>query len=277
MLTGDPALGLRCGLRASESAFDLMAPLMGHVSTLRHGVRETRRFQALAFDGAYLHLSERVGLAHLRWEFPRADELTDRCLAEFLTAGLMRMLRAFGATRDDLHAVRFEHRRPSYYAAYAAAFEGKERFSAAVTGLEFNAQLLDRPNLHANPALQTLVHARAEQYLVRLSCPASLLDRLRMYLLNQSSVKIPDMTDAARDLGVSVRTLRRRLEEEGHSYRGLTQELQCERARAMLRDPEATLQAIADALGFADTASFHRAFKRWTGLTAAEYRQTRWR
>jgi AraC-like DNA-binding protein len=272
-LTGDQALGLRCGLSASDSAFDLLAPLIGHVPTLRHALQEIRQFQALAFDGACFHLTEGAGVACLRSEFPRSHESTDRSLAEFLVAGFMRMLRVFGCARADLYAARFEHRRPSYYHVYTEAFEGKERFSEPFTGVEFSAHLLDRPHLHANAVLQTLVHAEAEQRLSRLSRPANtgLIDRLRTYLLNQPG-RVPDMAVAARGLGVSVRTLRRRLADAGESYRGLTQEMQGERACMMLRNPDFTVQGVAAVLGFTDTTAFHRAFRRWTGLTACQDR-----
>jgi AraC-like DNA-binding protein len=276
-LTGDPALGLRCGLYASESAFDLLAPLVAHVPTLRHAIQETRQFQALAFDGAYVHLTERAGVARVRCEFPRSHDATDRSLAEFLTAGCMRMLRGFGCTREDFYAARFEHGCPvGYQHVYAEAFERKERFSQPFTGLEFSASLLDRPHLHANPTLQSLVHAQAEQRLGRLARPTDLIDRLRLYLRSQLAA-VPDMAVAARELGVSSRTLRRRLAEARQSYRALTQELQGERACTMLRNPDFTVQGVANALGFANTAAFHRAFRRWTGLTACEYRHERMR
>jgi AraC-like DNA-binding protein len=271
-LTGDPALGLRCAAHASEAAFDLLAPLVAHVLTLRHAIREASQFQALVFDGAHHHLTERAGVARVYCEFPRSHEATDRSLAEFLTAGLMRMLRGFGCTHSDFYAASFQHERPSYDYAYAEAFEGKARFSQEFTGVEFAARLLDRRHLHANPALQTLVRTQAEQRLGRLSRPASIIDRLRMYLLSQPSAQTPAMVVAARRLGVSVRTLRRRLAESGLSYRALTQKMQGERACMMLRNPDFSVQAVADALGFTNTDAFHRAFKRWTGRTAGEYR-----
>jgi AraC-like DNA-binding protein len=272
-LTSDPALGLRCGLHASESAFDLLAPLLSHVPTLRHAIREMKQFQALALDGVSVHLTQCTGVARLRCEWPRSHESTDRSLAELIMAGLLRMLRGFGCMRGELHAACFEYRRPAYDHVYAEAFERKERFSETFTGLEFAAELLDRPHLHANPMLQSLVRAQAEHRLGRLSRPAGVIDRLRMYLLTQPSARVPDMAVAARELGVSVRTLRRRLAEARQSYRGLTQDMQGDRACALLRNPDLSLQAVADALGFADTATFHRAFRRWTGLTACEYRQ----
>jgi AraC-like DNA-binding protein len=210
----------------------------------------------------------------LRWEFPRAHAASDRCVAEFLMAGTMRMLRAFGSGRGDLQKARFEHRTPPYHNLYSTIFEGKERFADQETSLEFAAHLLDRPHLHSNPALQTLIRAEVEQRLARVARPISLVDRLRVYLRNQPAARVPDMAIAAQDLGVSVRSLRRRLSEEGLSYRVLTQELQRDQACAMLRNSDFTLQGVAYALGFADAASFHRAFKRWTGVTACEYRGT---
>lgn len=270
--TGEPALALRCALDASDASFDLLAPLVAHVPTLRHAILVTRQFQSLAFDGAFMHLTERSGVARLQCEFPRSHEATDRSLADFLVAGLMRMLRRFGASRADVHAASFEHKRPPYAQAYTVAFEGKERFAQPFTGIEFAARLLDRPNLHANPRLQTVVHHEAEQRLQRLARPAGLVDRLRAYLTNQPAARLPDMAVAARALGVSVRSLRRRLSEANQSYRSITGEMQRERACMLLRNPDFTLQAVADAVGFADTAAFHRAFRRWTGRSACEYR-----
>ena len=271
-LTGDPAIGLRCALHATEAAFDLLAPLVAHVLTLRHAVQEAKQFQALIFDGADYVLTERAGVARVRCEFPRSNETSDRSLAEFLTAGLMRMLRGFRCPPSDFYAASFEHSRPLYHHVYAKAFDGKECFSQEFTGIEFAAHLLDRRHLYANPALQALVHAQAEQRLGRLSRPASVIDRLRIYLLNAQTARIPSMAVAARRLGVSVRTLRRRLAEAGENYRDLTQEMQGERACQMLRNPDFTLQSVGSALGFAHTAAFCRAFKRWTGRTALDYR-----
>jgi hypothetical protein len=62
-LTGEPAIGLRCGSCARESSFDLLAPLVAHVPTLRDAIRENRQFQGLFFGGVFLHLSEHTGVA----------------------------------------------------------------------------------------------------------------------------------------------------------------------------------------------------------------------
>lgn len=80
------------------------------------------------------------------------------------------------------------------------------------------------------------------------------------------------MAAAAKPLGLNARSLRRRLEEEGTSYRKLTQEVLYEAACSMLRNSDLTLKSVAHALGFADPTAFYHAFRLWSGLTPAEYR-----
>jgi AraC-like DNA-binding protein len=273
LLTAEPALGLLCGSSASEPSFELVAPLVSHARSLRHALELACQFHPLVLDGAALQVSERAGRAQVRCEFPRLEPMLDRGLAEFMVAGLLRMLLAFGGRRANVHEVCFAHARPAYHHAYTAAFKGSERFARPFTGIEFESRLLDRPHLHCQPELQALLHAHAERSLERLSRPKTFVERLQALLRTQARGRRPDMKRAARELGVSVRSLRRRLDEEGSSFRAVAQFSLQEAACSLLRNPELTVQATSHALGFADPTAFHRAFKRWTGLTPAEYRE----
>lgn len=274
-LTGEPAIGLLCGFEASECAFDLLAPLVSHVPTLRHAIQESNQFHALVIDGVRTRLTEVAGVARMQCDIPRAHDDTDRSVAEFVVGGLVRMLRLFGCSRMDLHAAYFEHRRPPRSHAYQRVFQGRQRFEQAFNGLDFSSQLLDRTHLHANPELQTAAHAQAEQQLHRLTVPVPFVDALRRWLVQQPAPGLPDMEAAARAFDLSVRSLRRRLTDEGVSYRALTQAMQAERACTMLRNPDSTLQGVAGALGFLDAGAFHRAFRRWTGMSPGDYASKR--
>jgi AraC-like DNA-binding protein len=270
-LTDEPALGLMCGLYASDASFGLMAPLTSCAPTLRHALAVVTQFQPLLVDGVRIRLAESLGVARLRCDLTGCDPLA-RSFVELIVAGLVRMLRAFGCRRDDIHAVCFEHSPPAYYHAYAQAFLGAERFSQRITGVEFASRALDRPHLHRQSELHALMLAQAERSLERLRRPCTCTERVNALLRDRSPAEYPDMEVAARELGISVRSLRRRLAEEHTSYRQLTQAMLEQRACSMLRDPEQTLHGVAHALGFADPAAFHRAFRRWAKLTPAEYR-----
>jgi AraC-like DNA-binding protein len=80
------------------------------------------------------------------------------------------------------------------------------------------------------------------------------------------------MEIVARKLGMSIATLRRRLDEEGTRFSEIVEMLREELARQYLREKNHATSEVAFLLGFADVVSFHKAFKRWTGQTPTEFR-----
>lgn len=281
-LTGNEAFPLQMAEGASEGGFDVVAHMISHSPKLRHAIELCGRYGRIISDGSRLRLSERGGVASLALEFVRTSPRMDRAHSEFVLAGMLRMLRVFGAPAPvsgasapatGILAVRFEHARPAHHAHYARVFGGAERFDQPCSAIEFDAALLDRPHLHHHSQLYDLLLAQAEHQLSRLSGDLGLVERLEEYLLARPAARIPDMQTAARHHGVSVRSLRRRLTEAGLSYRALVQSILERRATELLRDRRHSLQETSTALGFADVTAFHRAFKRWTGATPLEFRE----
>lgn len=271
-LTGDEALGLHLAERASEASFDLVAHLVAHAPTLREAIAICSHFERLFMDGAHLRLRERAGVASLGLELVRGSPRANRMLAEFALAALMRMLEAFGGPGTRAIAVHFQHASPPHRREYTRVFSGAERFSRDFTGLDFDASILDRPQLHQHSALSTALREQAQQQLEYVGRELGFSERVQQYLSSQPPSRIPDMQVAARALGTSVRSLRRRLSEEGSSYRALVQSTLERSAKLLLGDAQRSAQETAHALGFDDVAAFHRAFKRWTGLTPGEFR-----
>ena len=79
--------------------------------------------------------------------------------------------------------------------------------------------------------------------------------------------------EVAETLAVSLRTLQRKLREEGTSYLDLLQDTRLQLARRYLRSPGRSVVETAYLLGFSEPSTFSRAFKRWTGQAPAEYRE----
>lgn len=82
----------------------------------------------------------------------------------------------------------------------------------------------------------------------------------------------PDLERTCRAIGLSRRTLQRRLAESGLSYSRLVERERFEHALALLADPRRTITEVAFALGYSDVANFTHAFHRWTGLSPRQYR-----
>jgi AraC-like DNA-binding protein len=274
-LTGDPALGLHLAEQTSESAFDAIAYLVTHAPTLRAAMAIVAQFGSLVIEGARATVRDSPGLTSIECAFPRATPAADRVLADLALAAFLRMARHLAGARVTPRAVSFEHDRPSYHREYARLFGDAVRFGQEVTAIGFDPEVADRSQLHQSPELYSVVRIDAERRLQRLAQGAGPTDRLREYLLARPASRIPDVATAARDLGMSERSLRRHLATERTSYRKVVQSTLEASARHLLRDPSRTIQEIAAALGFVDARSFHRAFKAWTGRTPTEYRKGR--
>ncbi|WP_277749301.1 helix-turn-helix transcriptional regulator [Solirhodobacter olei] len=82
----------------------------------------------------------------------------------------------------------------------------------------------------------------------------------------------PDIAEVARELGMSERTLQRRITEHGTSYRALLDEARRDLGRRLPSDGQNGIDEIAFLLGFQDTSSFYRAFRAWEGVTPAQWR-----
>jgi AraC-like DNA-binding protein len=274
-LTGDEALGLHIIEHTSDSAFDLISHLVSHAPTLREAFALCSQFQRLITDDSHIALSENATSATITYTFVRASERADRMLSELVVAGLLRLVRVFAGAGMVAQVAAFEHARPAHHREYTRTFGEAARFGQRATALTFDRVLLDRAQLHQHPELFGLLRSQAERALERMSTGGGPTDQVKRYLVARPPARIPDIATAARDLGMSARSLRRYLAAESTSYRELVRAVLEDSAGHMLRDPKRSIQETASALGFSNVGAFHRAFKRWTGMTPAQYREKR--
>lgn len=161
--------------------------------------------------------------------------------------------------------------------AYAARLQlgptcsHRVRFARPENRLLFDAALLDLPFQMADPVALQLARAQCERALDALG-GAGVVASVR------ASIAKPDrgfhaLSDVARRLSLSPRTLKRRLAEQGVDFRTLLEEERHAKALELLRATELSLDDIAYRLGYSDVANFGRAFRRWTGTTPAARRK----
>lgn len=169
----------------------------------------------------------------------------------------------------------FTHERPARIDAYAHTFPGGVlRFASPFNGFVFDKQYLDTPVESADPALHALIRKHADALLAGLPAVANVTARVRELLAKELSGGNPSADNIARQIPMGTRTLGRRLEQEGTTFKELLDELRRRLALGYVAGSELALSEIALLLGFSQVAAFHRAFKRWTGQTPLEYRRT---
>jgi AraC-like DNA-binding protein len=273
-MTGDSALGLHMGELASTAAYHVVGQIATQCRTMREAIEVALKFQRVVGDLPPSRIVEEGARCRFVPGFLRTTPRCNRVRTEFAITRLCLFGRIFAGSPAPLIEVWFEHGKPTYAAEYRRIFDGRERFDMPETAIVFDREVLDRPQLHPDPGIQSALEERAEEVLRRLDRRSTFAERVRELIELGARSGLPTLDEVARELRVSPRSLRRRLEMEGTSFAALMASVRGEVARKILAETTTTIQEAAFQMGFADVSSFYRAFRRWTGMTPVVYRES---
>ncbi len=173
--------------------------------------------------------------------------------------------------RDFNGEIRLSYARQPHHEHWPETAAAHVRFEAAFTQIRFPRTGLQLPISSPDPQLQQMAMQQCEQELSRLHDTGGLIaavrQQARQHMANNLSIEL-----IANELGMSSRTLRRRLTELGTSYQMIMEQLRRGRAVELLRQTTLSIENIAAELGYDDPSNFGRAFRRWTGLSPSAYR-----
>lgn len=264
------------GLIAAEQLQPIHLDLVGYAArsqpTLRSALEHAIHYYALLHDG--FDASLQVEGDGMSFGVSFAPLTIPDAALEFVLA--VHVLAARHMTgRPDLtpSAVHFTHARPEHVAMHERIFRCPVHFNQLQNALVFSNQVMDVPLVTADSGLAQLLERHARDALQRLGKTVLLRERVRELVRQDLTGKLT-AEHMAKRLGMSPRTLHRRLVDEGITYRALVDEVRREMALHCLRDPQLSISEVGYLLGFTTSAAFHRAFRRWTGTTATQYRNT---
>jgi AraC-like DNA-binding protein len=270
--TGDADLGLKAARRLILGDVGAIDYVVSSATTVRSAIEQTSRYARLINDVLDVKLELEGSVAVLRLENRVA---LPRAAADFQVGGFFRnhVVDWLGSHVAEL-TVWFTHDCPAELREYERTFEpAKLRFSAPVLGFAFDRVVLDQPLPSADPNLHAMLLPYANQMLSALPTAASVSANVRSQIGLQLADGGPDVARVAARLGMSLRTLARRLETEGTTFRELVDDVRRQLALDHVGRRSATFSEISEQLGFSHVAAFHRAFRRWTGQTPLEYRR----
>jgi AraC-like DNA-binding protein len=273
-LTGDPAFGLHWGETLGEGSFAPVSPLIAHAGTLRQALDALMQFHGLLSDQASFQIVEHDEQVTVRCvPLPGESLRLQRFSAEMILVGFRRLLRFFH-THVRFERISFAYAAPAYRSEYARIFDIEPSFAQPFSGITFRRGLMDVPAPHEDLDVHHALSAVAKRRLLRITQRTPYALRVREALVREALPHRADMDTVAKSLGLSARSLRRRLADEDKSYAEVANEARAIVAKHLLRDQRKTIQETAYELGFSDTSTFHRAFKSWTGMTPRAYRES---
>ncbi len=169
-------------------------------------------------------------------------------------------------------SVSFRHGPPVCEKTYVNYFKAPVVFSAECDCITFSLAEIDHALPGTNPHFARIHDQLSVDYLARQT-RGDLVHRVKASIIDAFPSGAVAHEKVAHSLGMSVRSLQRRLNEAGTTFRELLDTSRSEMALGYIRDPGVELVEIAFLLGFSDQSAFSRAFKRWTGNTPNEVRK----
>lgn len=255
---------------SKRGTFAMMGHAIIHCRTLEKALGRGALFYGLFPDAPRIALQVEGDWARLSVDDSALWD-PDHFLLESLLVIWHRLGSWLIGQRIRLEEATFAYAEPEHAAEYDLLFPCARRFAAGRNSLLFHARYLDMPLLQDERTLkQFLLHSPAD-LLARPDGGDSLISQIRR-LLGRDCRTWPDLEQVAHRLHTSPQTLRRHLREEGSSFQELKDHLRRDLAIYHLGRDELSIQDIAEQLGFSEPSAFHRAFKKWTGLTPGAYR-----
>lgn len=163
---------------------------------------------------------------------------------------------------------------PKHWREYECLFRCHVLFGQDAMEWHFDIAVMDQPCPSANSTAAQTCRSLCERILQLRVGETSLAGNIRSRCL-ATPPPFPTAARMARDLEVSLRDLHRRLAAEETSYKAVVDSVRESLAKEYLANTTVTVEKVAERLGYYDAANFRKVFKRWTGQTPAQYRQTR--
>lgn len=267
----DPALGLRVGATITPIHLGALGYVLLASSEISEALERYVRYQRLIHDVSSVRWRMDDEVLQLEWsaESRKVGLLVNQCGL----AALVQFARNITGTDVSPIAVHFIEPEPADLTPYWALFRCPLRFGAVATRIDFAAEILALPLRQPDPALVAMLEHQVQRHLAAMPQLDDFAQQVRRCIAGRLFRGVPPLDGIANDLHISGRTLRRKLMQEGWTYRELLDETRLQAAYEYLRDIHLGLPEVALLLGYSEQSAFNRAFLRWTGYAPGSWRQ----
>lgn len=269
-----PGFGIVVGHRQGVAQHGMLGFAVLSCANLEQAIGVYRKYESVVSSTFTASLSIERENAFLRWRPCQPLEPFFTYYAEEHSANWQRIISVLLDDEMGFTQVSFPYPAPHYEEMYRGLFGCPVRFDAEELCMRIPKEALSLPFRFASQEAHEVWRSECESMLRRIGGEVGLVQEVRELLLSKPGA-FADLDELARELNMSPRTLRRRLEEVGTSYRRLVLQLRMEVASQYLSDSDLTFKQVASMVNYSQVSHFHQAFKRWSGMTPGEYRSTK--
>ena len=269
----DPDLALKAGASVKTKHLGALAGVLMSCTTFQEMAEQMARYIRLLGEIGQPTLDRRGNEVHVAWTWPYPQP-PPASLAQFMQATRVTYARWLLNRPDFTVDAHFHFARPRDTRTYKALFGGRLHFAQPASKLVFPAEYLEAPIVSAAGAdAQRRAEFEAQSVLRDLGGETDFMRQLKVVISQALGLGQANLRGIAAALELSPRSLQRRLDEHGQSFRTVLDEVRAARAKAYLQNPALPLAQIAFLLGYTEQSTFQAAFRRWTGLAPGRWRE----
>lgn len=266
----EPCFGFRLGSEIELTEAGLVAYVTLNSPDLGAALRNMCRYLVILTEGSVGELRVEAGEVKLVFSFADPIGTASRQLHEFGVTSMVRVCKAI--TGHRVRPVRVELRHDTACPMLARHLGLPVAVYQPHSAVVLDAASLTVPVVNADARLLDLLRRYADELLARRARKDDIVARAERWILENLHTGDVGVAQVARGLGMSDRTLARRLAEDGLKPAGLVEELRQQLANKYLAERAFPLGRITYLLGYSDLSAFTRAFRRWTGRTPSKWR-----
>lgn len=272
---GDASYGLRLGADHRAKDGGLLGFVVLNSQTLMEALANLERYFRVVGDGEDIEIDRRGPRVALRFRETDPGLRGLRHNSEYIASAVSGLCRAMTGKRIAPVRAEFMHGKPNDDVAYDRYLGCPIRFQAEWDALVYDAATLELPVIDADARLLKVLERACRQLLGPEPRKQDLVRDVRELIVDRLPKGPVRLDTIAREVGLSGKTLERRLGERGHTFSVLLDDIRCDLAKRYLDETDYRLEQVAYLVGYAEAAALVRAFRRWTGGTPMRYRQQR--
>jgi AraC-like DNA-binding protein len=276
-LVPEAGFAVQVGAAFDLEALEAFGFLAMSCETLRHAYERTARVRGLYNVGSRWELEvegDRLRMVWLPWPIAVRSERARRAVNEYQVAEMLASICQMTQRRLVPRRITFRHPAPRDLSQFRELLGCTPQFDADYDGFEAELGWLAEPLRGKNPKLRAYFEKQCERAREAFADDPAFTSLVRQRLVAGMESGALGMAEVARSLGTSQRSLHRRLSDEGTRYNDLVDDVRRQFAEQYLARPRLAIAEVAYLVGFNDPSAFFKAFRRWTGVTPSEWRQT---